>query len=460
MARRNVDSPIFVVGAPRSGTSVLTWCLGQHPDILPTEESNWIGDFAIATAVSHAVGSLRGDRSQLSACGLSQDEFLRTFGRAVNSLILSQRNRLLANAERAAMANPGLVHDAIQIARNASDPKRRWVDGTPEYSLQIPALRALFPHARFVHIVRDVRAVVKSLMLFRPDGRELVKTEQEAICYWYRCVQACLAAEQAWGSQVVLRVRYSDLVAKPAVTITRVLDFLSSLAEPVSEACFEPLRVRLNSSRVPPDFDPYDPATDSVLRAEAERLFAELEYQPAKDLSPDPVKAAAQLKLFSERVNFVQTVDAEYAIAQKINAQLAQELEERSNWASSLDREVSAKDMRIAQLQTEIEERTAWATRLDRECSEKDARIATLQREVEERGKWACRLDREVNAKDMRIAQLQAEIEERTVWATRLDHECSEKDAGLAALRKEVEELARRPPIPISGFVAPHESIS
>src|SRR5204863_12735 len=37
-----INKPIFVVGSPRSGTSILTWCLGQHPNIVPLPESGWI----------------------------------------------------------------------------------------------------------------------------------------------------------------------------------------------------------------------------------------------------------------------------------------------------------------------------------------------------------------------------------------------------------------------------------
>ncbi len=360
MAHRNLDAPIFVVGAPRSGTSILTWCLGQHQDVLATEESNWMGEFAVSAAVAHAVGSARGERSQLSACGLSRQDFLEAIGRAVNRLLLSQRKGLLANSERAAVANPGLSNGAIQLVRNSSDPKRRWVDGTPEYSLQIPAVRALFPHARFIHIVRDVRAVVKSLLLMRTDsGQQLVSTEQEAISYWYRCMQACLAAEQAWGSGVVLRVRYSDLVARPAATITRVLDFLSLPHESWPDACLEPLSVRLNSSSVPADFDPHDAATDPVVRAEAERLFTQVENRPQEPLVPDAANAGAQWKSFAQRVSFVQSLDAEYARAQETISQLSQELEERTRWALELDQKCAEKDAWIAELQK-------WPRRLER----------------------------------------------------------------------------------------------
>jgi sulfotransferase family protein len=41
------NKPIFVVGSPRSGTSILTWCLGQHPNILVLREFAWMGYFAV-----------------------------------------------------------------------------------------------------------------------------------------------------------------------------------------------------------------------------------------------------------------------------------------------------------------------------------------------------------------------------------------------------------------------------
>jgi hypothetical protein len=43
------NKPIFVVGSPRSDTSILSWCLGQHPNILVLPESVWMGDFAIGS---------------------------------------------------------------------------------------------------------------------------------------------------------------------------------------------------------------------------------------------------------------------------------------------------------------------------------------------------------------------------------------------------------------------------
>ncbi|MEO7724865.1 MAG: sulfotransferase, partial [Chthoniobacterales bacterium] len=68
--------PVFIVGSPRSGTSILTWCLGQHPNLLGLEESNWMAPFAVDLAVAFRRGSARGERSQLSSMGMERDHFM------------------------------------------------------------------------------------------------------------------------------------------------------------------------------------------------------------------------------------------------------------------------------------------------------------------------------------------------------------------------------------------------
>ncbi len=64
---KRTERPIFIVSSGRSGSTILTWCLGQHPNIIPEEESNWLGPFAIDAAVAFHRGSVRGERGQLSA---------------------------------------------------------------------------------------------------------------------------------------------------------------------------------------------------------------------------------------------------------------------------------------------------------------------------------------------------------------------------------------------------------
>lgn len=330
-----IDKPIFVVGSPRSGTSILAWCLGHHPNIFPVPESNWMGDFAVSVAKGYQVGAARGIFSVLSAMGISREEFFSDIGRSINSLVLKHRGdldqqrlilaiqRLLkkegfylgeVTGEMNAATNEairqygnanGLFYselvDLLRTPASDSEYKTRWVDQTPEYSFHICGLRKLFPGALFIHIVRDVGSVVRSMLNFhRIAGTPMVANEEEAYKYWLRTVRACLKAEEAYGPHVVYRLRYTALVENPEAALRPLLDFLG---EPYSAKCLEPLSERINSSNVPPDFESDDSATDPTIVKEAGRLSAEIEQtSQATEHSPD---AASELETeFDARVKY------------------------------------------------------------------------------------------------------------------------------------------------------------
>ncbi len=310
--QNRINRPILVVGSPRSGTSVLTWCLGQHPNIFPVPESNWMGEFASNVAISYRVGTARGDRTILSAMDISTEEFFANFGRSINDLIVGHRPDL----ER-----------RRKMTRPPTEPKLRWVDGTPEYSLHICGLRKLFPEAVFVHLLRDVRPVVRSMLNFhRVAGTHLVQSEEQAYKYWLRMVKACVRAEQAYGSRVVHRLLYTALIDDPKSAIRSLLDFIG---EPYCARCLEPLSQRINSSNVPPDFVAEDPATDPHVVWEATNLYGRLQETPppAKGSSvvADEMEAA-----FRKRVEYMATVDSEYQRAKRMIATLQKENAERT----------------------------------------------------------------------------------------------------------------------------------
>jgi hypothetical protein len=331
-----INKPIFVVGSPRSGTSILAWCLGHHPNIFPVPESNWMGDFAVNVAKGYQIGAARGIFSILSAMGISRDEFFSHIGRSLNSLILKHRGDLdrrrltiavqrllkkdgrypgevtgeLDAATNAAIREYGVTNqsvyselvDSLRTAASNSEYKMRWVDQTPEYSFHICGLRKLFPCALFIHIVRDVDSVVRSLLNFhRIAGTHVVANEEEAYNYWLRTVRACLKAEEAYGPHVVYRLRYSALVESPESALSALLDFLG---EPYSAKCLQPLSERINSSNVPPDFKSDDPATDPAIVEEARRLSDEIE-QTSQPSEQSPVAADELDAEFKARVEHI-----------------------------------------------------------------------------------------------------------------------------------------------------------
>ncbi len=236
---------------------------------------------------------------------IREDELLAAFGWSINDLILRHRKDL----ERKRKEKRGAYPRALGIASAESEPKRRWVDGTPEYSFYICGLRKLFPNALFIHIVRDVTSVVRSMLNFhRIAGTQLVPNEEEAYNYWLRTVRACIKAEQAYGPSVVYRIRYADLIDTPESAMRSLLDFLR---EPYTTKCLEPLAQRINSSNVPPDFKADDPATDPAVVEEATQLSRDLEgnAQPANAsrAAADEMEAA-----FAQRTQYMATLEKEY----------------------------------------------------------------------------------------------------------------------------------------------------
>jgi sulfotransferase family protein len=186
----------------------------------------------------------------------------------------------------------------------AAGPKVRWVDGTPEYSFHICGLRKLFPEARFVHVFRDVDAVVRSMLNFhRATGIQLVANEEDAYTYWLRTVRACLKSEEAYGPEVIYRLRHTALVENPESALRSLFDFLG---EPYSAKCLEPLSLRINSSNVPPNFRSDDPATDRAIVEEARRLSAAIEETP-QPAGYSPVAAQELDTEFCERIRHFAT---------------------------------------------------------------------------------------------------------------------------------------------------------
>jgi hypothetical protein len=117
LLERGDDRLVFIVGSPRSGTTFLGGAIGSLPEFIDAGEVN---------PLKAAVPEL----AQLSS-GESGARLRRT---------LEVVRRL------------GLVGE------------RRIVEHTPENAFLVPALRAAFPSAAIVHLVRDGRDVVRSLL--------------------------------------------------------------------------------------------------------------------------------------------------------------------------------------------------------------------------------------------------------------------------------------------------------
>jgi glycosyltransferase involved in cell wall biosynthesis len=252
--------PIFVIGAPRSGVSALVWALGQHPEIPAAIDTAWMAELAKQLPEIHA-------RTQPD--GFGPERFSRVFGRAAASLI--------------------------------GDRLERWVDGAPELTTNAALLARLFPEARFIHVVRESDAVVRSLAdpplgsAGATGGTQIPAylrarmSVGEAADYWMAGARAGLEAERTLQDRV-LRVTFDELVDAPEVLVRRSLEFVR---EAWDERCMRPLRGLATTVSPAPAADG---RADDPLRAAARALSDELlgrARRPMAAPAPASVRPAA-----------------------------------------------------------------------------------------------------------------------------------------------------------------------
>jgi len=199
--------PIFIVGCGRSGTSLLRRFLNQHPQVGIPLESLFIVDYLRA------------------ACRIPIERMLKLLVREPELAEWGVRPRL-EDVQGSLTAAEAI--DRLHQLYLAPRGKLRWGQKTPRFVRELPLLQAHFPGARFVHLVRDPRAVAASLI--RSNVHR--STAYYAARRWRMDVDFGLAFERA-APDGVLRLAYEELVVDPGSTLRRVCQFCSLEFDPV-----------------------------------------------------------------------------------------------------------------------------------------------------------------------------------------------------------------------------------
>lgn len=225
------DAPIFIVGAPRSGTTLLQYMLRSHPNIsLPTGESHFFIPFQRAAA-SFGDLSVRANMQRcLEEAWRRRGEFLETDFHGLRFDVEALADRLLREG-RTTVAE---VIRGLYEANAAGEGKGRWGEKTPYYILHTDLIRQMFPDAVFVHVIRDGRDVALSMLERRYDlGIHNIRDAAET---WAKYVRAGLDAERHLGPGRWRTLKYESLLREPKATVSRLCGFLG---EPFSEAVID-----------------------------------------------------------------------------------------------------------------------------------------------------------------------------------------------------------------------------
>ena len=237
--------PIFVIGSPRSGTTALAQSLNRHPDLRVGKESYILHDLFAGEKAEQIWDK---QLHRVTPCWLAfeqveRDEFLAFLGLGFNAMFSSRSEG------------------------------KRWIDQTPLYTRMASTLAAMFPGAVFIHIVRDGRHVVRSMMNFglKFDRDTIRAAQPNEIPKWSNDFRHGCETWSTWVSegldfgianpQRCLTVWNERLSADPIAGFEAIHDFLGIQRHPGSANFFS--KKRLNSSWVRdldhrPDDDDWD----------------------------------------------------------------------------------------------------------------------------------------------------------------------------------------------------------
>jgi hypothetical protein len=203
-----LETPIFIVGAPRSGTTLLRNMLNRHPAIAICRETDFQRLVYARRRAFGNIGDLQ-NRQRLVR------EYLGTPRVQRLRLNLPELEKTLL---REGTSYEGLFAALLRFYAQAHG-KRRCGEKTPRHALFTETLCQWYPGARIIHLLRDPRDVVASLLRMPWADRNVVGNAR----LWLR---SNLAAGRSRHRPQYLMVRYEELVTSPEQEVSRVCGFV------------------------------------------------------------------------------------------------------------------------------------------------------------------------------------------------------------------------------------------
>ena len=217
-----LTSPIFIVGAPRSGTTLLQYMLRSHPDIsLPTGESHFFIPLLRGEKEYGDLRELTNIRRVLERMYQQSADFLDTDLHGI-TFDIEQLSVQIHKQQPTSMAQ--LI--SVLFTLNAiGDNARRWGDKTPYYVLHMKRLLEQFPGAQFIHLIRDGRDCALSMFQRKHDFRTY--NTFFAAKYWEIYVEIGQTTGREIGPDNYHEIRYEDLLENPQTIMKGVCAFLN-----------------------------------------------------------------------------------------------------------------------------------------------------------------------------------------------------------------------------------------
>ena len=245
----------FIVGVPRSGTTLLRLMLDAHPDLAIPPETNFI--HRAAEACERAPDPRQAFLKTVMSRGRWQDL-------GINGDLLAQR---------VAAIEPFDLREALRelyglYAEKFGKP--RWGDKTPHYLRRMPLIHELLPEAYFIHVIRDGRDVALSVkdLWFGAESVEVAARR------WQGSIKE--ARRHSRKLPHYLEVHYEDLITNTESTLSKISDFVDLPWHPIMLDYYKTADMRLSEI----ERDRRTPSGEIKLRGEERVAIHSLTSKP------------------------------------------------------------------------------------------------------------------------------------------------------------------------------------
>lgn len=311
---KRLDRPIIILGAPRSGTTILFRCLALHTDLwhLPSESHKiFEGPFHPAS---------RGYESNRVTAKDLNDELAHTlrtqfYQSAINlSRVWSNPALLLeGNSLHHRIFSKFMIAGLGAASRFAKNGTLRFLEKTPKNALRVPMLNRLFPDAFYIRITRKAARNIDSLIaswravdkigpvtrkrygqVAYPIANQLKLQDYSDKLWMFALVPGwqnleckTLADVAAWQyyqcnsfiandlasieSRRIFSVKFEDFVQEPVKTVKQIFDWAELPPSQVAEG-FARILPRVNDAAPRGGRSTYDLRNASAVHAAIERL--------------------------------------------------------------------------------------------------------------------------------------------------------------------------------------------
>ena len=283
-----MDDPIFIVGAPRSGTTLTAKILGRHSRVFMPGETHFFEDIYSRRAEFN-------DHENFSASvGKIIDRLKDLYGRynepedQKRLMCLFEDRKIQLEKRLKSCSSYKEILSVFMGVQAEELGKARWGNNTPKDLFYIEDILHFYPNAKIITCIRDARDF---LLSYKYRWRTTAVEEMPRIkslyhpilttLLWKASVKKILRIKKIAPRESLMAIHYEDLVANPNQIINEICSFIGEKFEP------RMLSIQHNNSSTENNFNSIGIFTSSIGRWRSELSHEEAwiaQYIAAKEL--------------------------------------------------------------------------------------------------------------------------------------------------------------------------------